>query len=91
MSTLDPGEQKELGRRAKPEDGEALWRTVCERVAFEGNWWKFARKRAYRAVLEGTGERMICEGARKDRKWGIGYNAAEAMNYRKNWGGGRIC
>src|SRR5690349_15481542 len=38
MDTLDPAEQKSLGRNIKNFD-DFLWRQVCERVAFEGNWW----------------------------------------------------
>jgi hypothetical protein len=34
----------------------------------------------------GTGEREICEAARLDWRWGIGYGAKEALDYRENWG-----
>ena len=28
----------------------------------------------------------MCEASRVDRRWGIGYNAGEAMKYQDDWG-----
>jgi NADAR domain len=53
---------------------------------FEGNWWKFSQNRAFRECLIETGERELCEASRADRLWGIGYNAKEALQYRRLWG-----
>jgi ribA/ribD-fused uncharacterized protein len=85
MASEDPKEQKKLGRQVQGWD-EYLWRRVCERVVFEGNWWKFSQNEAYRNILMGTGERELCEASRADRLWGIGYNAKEAMQYKRLWG-----
>lgn len=87
MATPDPKEQKSLGRAIANYD-DALWLTVCERVAFEGNWWKFSgeQNKGYRDVLLGTRDRELCEASTKDRRWGIGYREKDALNYRRNWG-----
>jgi len=85
MASDDPKEQKKLGRQVEGwSDYE--WRKVCERVVFEGNWWKFTSNPARKDVLMGTGERELCEASRSDRMWGIGYNAKDAMQYRRLWG-----
>ncbi|KAH6665984.1 hypothetical protein B0J14DRAFT_605063 [Halenospora varia] len=70
MDTLDPAEQKSFGRNIKNVD-DFLWRQVCERIAFEGNWWNFSQNKAFR------------DG---DRRWGIRYQAHEAMKCRQFWG-----
>jgi len=85
MESKDPAEQKAMGRKIKGWDA-FLWRSVCERVAFEGNWWKFSGNETWRNVLLGTGDREICEASKVDRRWGIGYDAEEAMRYKDNWG-----
>ncbi|CZT46369.1 uncharacterized protein RSE6_06786 [Rhynchosporium secalis] len=85
MATNDPSLQKKYGR-AVADFTDFLWRQSCERVAFEGNWWKFAPDEARRNFLLGTGERMICEAASMDRRWGIGYKENHALKYRGNWG-----
>jgi len=43
-----------------------------------------------RGVLLGTGDRELAEAARRDRVWGIGYNAEEAEVNRENWGENRL-
>ena len=83
LKSKDPAKQKAIGRKINRWDA-ILWRSVCERVAFEGNWWKFSANEAWRNVLLGTGEREMCEASRVDMRWGIGYNAGEAMKYRCN-------
>lgn len=85
MDTKDPSLQKKYGRAVK-DFIDFMWRQSCERVAFEGNWWKFARNETRRNFLLGTGDRMICEASSMDRRWGIGYKKDHAMRYRGNWG-----
>lgn len=85
MKSEDPAKQKQLGRLVKGFSDDK-WRLVCERVVFEGNWWKFSQNEAFREKLIGTEDRELCEASRKDRVWGIGYNAKEALQYRRFWG-----
>jgi ribA/ribD-fused uncharacterized protein len=91
LASPDPKEQKKLGREVAEWD-DFLWLSVCKRVFFEGNWWKFSggtvipEKQGWRDVLLGTGEREICEASSKDRRWGIGYNEKNALQYRNKWG-----
>lgn len=85
MSTSDPATQKKLGKQVANFD-DYLWVHVCERIAFEGNWWKAACWPHFRDTLLGTGEKEICEASSKDRRWGIGYKEKHAERYRANWG-----
>ncbi len=87
MRSQDPAEQKKMGKKLEGFD-DALWITVAERVALEGNWWKFTENgnEEMRTILLGTGEREICEVSRVDRRWGIGFRADEALGRREEWG-----
>jgi ribA/ribD-fused uncharacterized protein len=89
LASLDPKEQKILGREIQGWD-DYLWLSVCERVAFEGNWWKFSgdgeKKKWWRDTLLETRERELCEASTKDKRWGFGYREKDALKYRKNWG-----
>jgi ribA/ribD-fused uncharacterized protein len=91
LATSDPKTQKELGQAVK-NFNEYKWTLVKSRVACVGNWYKFTNpaNRHMKNVLLGTAERELAEAARRDRVWGIGYNAEEAERYRKMWGENRL-
>jgi ribA/ribD-fused uncharacterized protein len=91
LATSDPKAQKKLGKAVK-NFNEYKWTLVKSRVARVGNWYKFTNpvNRHMKNVLLGTRERELAEAARRDRVWGIGYNAEEADRYRKMWGENRL-
>ena len=57
-----------------------------EKVVVQGNYYKFSRNSRLKEALLVTGERELCEASRRDRVWGIGYRADEAVRYREFWG-----
>lgn len=87
LATPDPATQKKLGQSV---DGfsDTEWDAVKSRVARVGNWYEFTDRRNLhmRDILLGTGERELAEAGRRDRVWGIGYQAHEAERYKQHWG-----
>jgi hypothetical protein len=43
-----------------------------------------------RDIFLGTEDRELAEAGRRDRVWGIGYQAHEAERYRQSWGENRL-
>lgn len=91
LATTDPAEQKKLGKNVKGFSDEE-WDGVKSRVARVGNWFKFTHpeNRHMRDILLGTEDRELAEAGRRDRVWGIGYQAHEAERYRQSWGENRL-
>jgi ribA/ribD-fused uncharacterized protein len=85
LGTEDPKEQKKLGQAVKGFD-EDKWGQVKFRVAVVGNWYKYCQNEEMGKVLLGTGKRELAEASRRDRVWGIGFNAKEADAHRGEWG-----
>ena len=91
LATNDPAEQKKLGKNVKGFSDEE-WDGVKSRVARVGNWFKFTHpeNRHMRDILLGTEDRELAEAGRRDRVWGIGYQAHEAKRYRQSWGENKL-
>lgn len=91
LASLDPAEQKTLGRKVKgwKEQGEE-WERIKFETVVEGTWLKFSNAIEHGASLRkkllDTGERELVEAAGSDRVWGVGYNADQAGDNRDNWG-----
>ncbi|PSN71183.1 DUF1768-domain-containing protein, partial [Corynespora cassiicola Philippines] len=85
LSTPDPKEQKKVGQRVKGFN-DFKWARVKSRAARVGNWYKFTQNERMRQVLLETGHRELAEASRRDKVWGIGFNAQEAEVYRAEWG-----
>jgi ribA/ribD-fused uncharacterized protein len=91
LATSDPAEQKKLGKNVR-EFRDEEWDGVKSRVARVGNWFKFTHPHNghMRDILLGTEDRELAEAGRRDRVWGIGYQAHEAERYRQSWGENRL-
>ena len=85
LATDGPKEQKKLGQAVKGFE-EYEWGRVKFRVAVVGNWYKYYQEEKMGEMLLETGERELAEASRKDRVWGIGFNAKEADVHRAEWG-----
>lgn len=71
MDTLDPKEQKALGRKIKGFDSEK-WDTACIAIVFKGNLAKFSQNQSLKTQLLATGDRLMVEASPYDKIWGIG-------------------
>lgn len=91
LNSLDPGEQKALGRQVKGwKEKSKEWDRIKFDTVVEGTWLKFTQATehggALRRKLLETGERELVEAAGSDRVWGVGYSAEHAGEMRHNWG-----
>lgn len=87
LASPDPAEQKKLGQSVEGFSDDE-WDRVKDRVARIGNWYKFTNpdNKHMRSVLLATEDKELAEAGRRDRIWGIGYQAHEAERYRQHWG-----
>lgn len=85
MTATHPSEAKILGRQVK-NFNQHTWNECCESVVEEANHAKFSQNEDLRAVLLGTGGRIIVEASPDDRIWGIGFDADHAEGKEDEWG-----
>jgi ribA/ribD-fused uncharacterized protein len=60
LAAPHPSEAKALGRQVRNFDGEK-WGANADRVVEEGNWLKFSQHEDLKAVLLGTGDKVLVE------------------------------
>ncbi|KAI2616842.1 hypothetical protein GGR54DRAFT_223927 [Hypoxylon sp. NC1633] len=91
LAAHSPKEQKRLGRLTKGFN-EASWDEIKSPVVVAGNMAKFKQNPRLKRILLDTEDRLIAEAASRDRVWGIGYNARQAMagQNQERWGENRL-
>ncbi|EPE07527.1 hypothetical protein F503_00249 [Ophiostoma piceae UAMH 11346] len=89
LATPDPAAQKKLGRRVRNYTDER-WDAIKSAVVACGNIHKFGQSEKLQRVLLGTGNKLLVEAAPRDRIWGIGYGATNALGHRDTWGENRL-
>jgi hypothetical protein len=62
---------KDLGRQVKNYD-EEVWIEHRYNIVLSGNRYKFTQNNEYKAILLGTGSKILVEASPVDRIWGIG-------------------
>jgi len=87
MATLDPAEQKALGRGIQGYD-DAKWAEVRYQQVLRGVVEKYRQNPDLRAKLLATGDLQFVEASPDDRVWGIGLRASDpASGDPKRWRG----
>jgi len=71
MKESSPRKMKQLGRMLRNFDADR-WAAECERIVTRGSLAKFAQNPDLRALLLGTGDKIIVEASPLDTIWGIG-------------------
>lgn len=71
IESVHPRRAKALGREVK-NFNEEKWVNERYSVVYTGNEHKFTQSDEYKAILLGTGNRILVEVSPKDRIWGIG-------------------
>lgn len=84
-----PSRAKALGRKVRNFDKE-VWNEHADRVVEEGNVRKFGQREEMKAVLLGTGEKVLVEASPEDRIWGVGFNRDQAKGREAEWGSNRL-
>lgn len=80
-----PSRAKALGREVRNFDVE-VWKREADRVVEEGNVRKFGQREELKAVLLGTGDKILVEASPDDKIWGIGFKSEEAKGREAEWG-----
>ena len=76
---------KALGREVKNFD-EDKWVSARKKIVLEGNVHKFSQNEELKRKLLATGTKKIVEASPRDRIWGIGFGAKNALKNRERWG-----
>jgi ribA/ribD-fused uncharacterized protein len=76
---------KALGRKVKNFD-EAVWVSARKEIVLSGNLHKFGQNEELKGKLLATGTKKIVEASPRDRVWGIGYGARNALQNQGRWG-----
>jgi len=79
MDSVDPREQKNLGRKVKNFDLE-LWKHNRCRIVVKGNLLKFMQNPEHAKILLDTYPKILVEASPYDKVWGIGINEEAARN-----------
>lgn len=89
LETDSPKGQKCLGRLTAGFTDES-WDKAKSDVVVAGNVAKFGQDINLRQKLLATGDRLLVEASSRDRIWGIGYKAKDALSHRRDWGENRL-
>ena len=85
LAATTPIEVKALGRQVKDFD-EQIWKENRYRIVKEGNILKFTQHSDLQEKLLATKGKMLVEASPRDRVWGIGYGAKNALANKERWG-----
>ena len=85
LAATTPIEVKALGRQVKDFD-EEIWKENRYRIVKEGNILKFTQHSDLKEKLLATKGKMLVEASPRDRIWGIGYGAKNALANKESWG-----
>jgi len=85
LAATTPINVKALGRQVKNFD-EQTWKENRYRIVKEGNLLKFTQHSDLKEKLLATKGKMLVEAAPRDRIWGIGYGAKNALANKEKWG-----
>jgi len=78
LTTLNPRDQKKLGRQVKNFD-DKVWDAVKYEIVFTANMLKFTQNEDAKEALMATEDRILVEASPYDAVWGIGLDEANAQ------------
>ena len=81
----DPQKLKSLGRKV-PNFDDRAWHKERFNIVVEGNYQKFSQNPKLKRRLLATGTRELVEASPRDRIWGVGFGAKNALKNRSRWG-----
>jgi len=85
LAATTPTAVKALGRQVKNFD-DKIWKENRYRIVKDGNILKFTQHLDLQEKLLATKGKMLVEAAPRDRIWGIGYGAKNALANKERWG-----
>jgi ribA/ribD-fused uncharacterized protein len=85
LEAKHPAQVKKLGRAVRDFTDEK-WNESRYSIVVRGNMLKFTQNEHLKSQLLATGDKILVEASPRDRIWGIGRGAKNAMEYRDSWG-----
>lgn len=85
LAETDPRMVKHLGRSIRNFD-EQIWKQQRDKGMYHILMAKFSQNPKLSDLLLKTGDAVLVEASPLDRIWGIGFDAANALSNRKDWG-----
>jgi ribA/ribD-fused uncharacterized protein len=85
LEATDPKDVKALGRMVKDFDDDT-WKDKRYQIVVDGNFLKFRQHDNLRKLLLETEGSFIVEASPRDRIWGIGFGAKNALANKERWG-----
>lgn len=82
LNESNPTKIKAIGRIVKNYD-ENIWDQIRFHVMKNGLRLKFNQNPNLKALLVGTGDKILYEASKNDNIWGIGFDAQNAININK--------
>lgn len=76
---------KALGRKVQNFD-EEKWVQERYKIVVEGNLHKFRANKELRDKLLQTEKKILVEASPRDRIWGVGFGAKNALGQKERWG-----
>lgn len=70
MSTVNPKEQKALGRQVR-NFNEKIWNTLSTAIVYDASILKFSQNKKHLDKLLATGDSILVEASPYDKIWGI--------------------
>lgn len=85
LEATDPKLVRELGRKVSNFNQKA-WEDARFGIVVKGNLAKFTASPTLKAKLLATGDKRLVEASPRDKIWGIGYGAENALKNHRSWG-----
>lgn len=85
VSSGDLAQVKALGRKVQDFD-EETWVEERYKIVVEGNVHKFRGNEELKEKLLKTGDKVLVEASPRDRIWGVGFGAKNALGQKDRWG-----
>lgn len=85
MESIDPREQRAIGRRVKNFNAEK-WNKYCRQIVYDANHAKFTQNEELFDILMETVGKEIVEASPEDKIWGVGlHESDDRILNKENW------
>lgn len=88
MSTKDPHTCKKIAGQRFPEFNQEIWEETCYHIVKRGIKAKFSQNEKILQILLDTGDALLAECSKVDKKWGIGLDIKDShCSVPSRWNG----
>lgn len=85
MKAKKPDQHKDLGRLVQNFNPD-IWNENARKIVMKGNYYRSLHSKEYMNALQNSGTKILVEGSRQDKIWGVGLSWDDpAIQDEKNW------